>query len=256
MTTEFFLWLLPGYIIVLFHRRISPHRNSSGWDFIALVGLYAAVVYAVVHALQPILRRIPGIRSIHAGLLQDYLGISLPPHCGLLPLAITVALLYGVAMRRSKAAQELAWNLSSLDPMSLFLRDVMKTSSHVIITMKNGKVYVGLILKATFDRNEANKYCSVGIELSGYRQKDTHKVILDKNYKAAYSSQSPRRQLEMVLPYSEIASLAHFSMDVTEHFVIAGLAQMGPDRVEPAAVEHVAPVMAADVLAIPPSQSA
>jgi hypothetical protein len=231
MSTEILLWLLPGYLVCLFHRRVSPHRNSSGWDFIALVGLYSAIVFVVVHILQKLFTITPFVSSLHSGLYKEILSLPIEKGFGLLPLAMVVAIVYGVIICSLKSAEEFAWEMSRLDPMSVFMRCAINALSPVIISMKNGKVYVGIVQQATFDRNEITKFCSVALLFSGYRKSENHHVVLDKRYKSTddgYDITTDNNvKMEIILPYSEIFSVAHFSEQLTEKFVNEGTASFG-----------------------------
>ena len=236
MTPAFLLWLLPGYVIHLFHKTIRSVRNSSGWDFVALSGLYSALLYvACMLTKVGLVHWSPVLVPLEARFIQL---VHLPPECGLLPLAWVYALVWGTFVVRRRVFRRLAWRIWPGDPYLEFMRQSMESTRHVILTLKSGKVYVGVLAGATFDVNEAARSVAISVELSGYRKRENHQVVFDKNY-IAYGI--PSRNRTLLFPYAEIALISPFSYELHEKFVLSGVTLLQPVEGSPAPSGEAAP---------------
>lgn len=159
------LWLIPGYILLEFLKRIVPKRNQSGWDFIARVGFSALFLFVLSTILFPI------VKSVTPDCIISWFGRSFPVSqvTKTLPIGLALAFMLGVIAVMCPGFRKVYWDISQLDPYLQLVKQAKdKTGGYLLVTMKNGKVYVGQLVNATFDPNETTRSLVLAVELSGY----------------------------------------------------------------------------------------
>lgn len=221
MTELLLLWLIPGYIYLEFLRHIVPKRNLSGWDFIARVGIYAGVLFVVSSLLYAPLRYL--VSDTAAGWLRANLYMSGPTKA--LPIGVLLAFGVGALAVKYAPLRKWYWSISHVDPYLEIARQAKtRSGGYILVSLKNGKVYVGQPVNATFDPNEATRTLALQVELSGYREKDTHVVRFNKNYGGIVESPDDRT---ILLAVSEIFALSPFNAETHKRFVEAGITKLG-----------------------------
>ena len=106
------------------------------------------------------------------------------------------------------------------------LAEAMEAGSLIELSMRNGKTYIGYVA----DKGENTEIdVDVGLVpvLSGYRDNETHELIIATNYSAVvkqcgepsgpFAHVSPE-QLKVLIPIREIVSARHFDLAVAEYF--------------------------------------
>lgn len=233
MTLTFIIWLLPAYIATLAHKFIASHRNQSGWDFIARQGSLSALFFVLANIVKylanlfeswcPIL--FAPLRGLYAKILRWLLLED--PAVRVLPAAVLLAILYAVCVVKCLSIKKLFLKINRSDPFLEFTRSVIEREGFVLATLKSGKVYVGELVNATFDINESNRVISIVVELSGYREEKTKQVRFDKNYG---DIEVKKQMREILIPFSEISTLAPFDFDVHAKFVGEGITLLGASK--------------------------
>jgi hypothetical protein len=108
------------------------------------------------------------------------------------------------------------------NPLELMLQKAMTGAHLVLLTVKNGKVYVGFV-SDNFNPALPNQYLKLLLTTSGYRDSDTKKVTFTNDYSAVYeqllSSEAELDPLviegfEIVIPIAEIQSVSFFAPNI------------------------------------------
>lgn len=114
------------------------------------------------------------------------------------------------------------WN----DYLEIVLDQALEDTRQLMVTLKNGKVYIGFVLwpfNPEFDR----KYIFILPTVSGYRDKDTHVLELTTHYLSVYKQMIEEEVERLVLgvedfrilmPISEIISAHLFDSSAFEKF--------------------------------------
>jgi hypothetical protein len=112
------------------------------------------------------------------------------------------------------------------DPLELLLRDAVATLAPVLLTVKNGKVYVGLV---TLSSTPAVSIESITIlpRMSGYRRTEDRRVHFTTDYRplinamlmadASMGDMRPK-EIAIVIPMREIESAGLFSKQLYDEF--------------------------------------
>jgi hypothetical protein len=100
------------------------------------------------------------------------------------------------------------------DPLEVMLRMALGRGRLVMFSVKNGKVYVGLVVSLQ-DPSRTMQFIKIVPLMSGYRDKDTKVVQFTTFYPQTDEMGRPLRAFEVVLPASELQSVNLF--DETVH---------------------------------------
>jgi len=115
-----------------------------------------------------------------------------------------------------------AWN----DYLEELLNQAQAETRQVSLTLKNGKVYVGFVVR-TFDPAYDRKYIIVLPTMSGYRTEPTHEVKFTTDYTRVYQALMREDQsrlvrgvndFQVVVPVSEVLSANLFDWDAYSRF--------------------------------------
>jgi hypothetical protein len=97
---------------------------------------------------------------------------------------------------------------------------------HVSVTLKNGKVYVGFVVRA-FDPAYDRKYIVMLPTVSGYRREDTHELRFTTDYTRVYQELMEEDEsllvrgvedFQLVIPVAEVLSANLFDPDIYRRF--------------------------------------
>lgn len=220
MTPQYILWGIPGFIAYYFLQAVKPARAKGGWDFVVEVGFLSLVCFAVSHVLVGYVTWcLPGLAiAFHHVWPPEYSFVLL---VGIFPVSEIV----GASLARLSRHW---WGLMSIYHAWInkkqrdfrftdifFVRTTELLSEVVFITLKGGKVYVGLLTAATHDPNEPNRFISVVPVLSGYRKKENQLVVYTTFYE-------PNEGQNFLVPVSELSSLAKFDWKLLRKFYESG----------------------------------
>lgn len=108
------------------------------------------------------------------------------------------------------------------NPLELLLQKAVTGAHLVLLTVKNGKVYVGFV-SDNFNPALPNQYLKLLLTTSGYRDSDTKKVTFTNDYSAVYEQLLNQEEepdplviegFEIVIPIAEIQSVSFFAPDI------------------------------------------
>lgn len=113
----------------------------------------------------------------------------------------------------------------SNDYLEMLLKRALDETRNIAITMRNGKVYVGFVLRS-FDPAYDRKYLVLLPNISGFRDPRTHELQFTTDYTRVYQELIEAMPLEgaaisdfeLVLPVSEMLSASYFDEDVYRRF--------------------------------------
>lgn len=228
MTPHFILWGLPGYIAYYFLQSIKPTRTKSGWDFVVEVGLLALACYVLTRsALYYTSWIFPQLAAfVRAYWPREY---SFTLALGIFPVSEVVGIALAVTSRRR--AEVMSWyhrKITGRDRNFQF-GDVFFAACDellgemVLITLSSGKVYVGVLIAATQDPNEAKRFIRFIPVLSGYRKKETLLIVYTTFYEP-----SPDSRRAFLVPAEQLTLLARFDWDLFNHFLQTGNISIEP----------------------------
>ena len=112
------------------------------------------------------------------------------------------------------------------DPLEILLKDAMRDSKAVLVTLDSGKVYVGHVIT---NFNPAYDVRSIKISpiVSGYRKSEDQTVVFNIDYTELLTSiynrdpnvsERDRGDLGIVIPLDEITSASIFSLPMYKRF--------------------------------------
>ena len=110
---------------------------------------------------------------------------------------------------------------SQENPLELMLQKAVTGAHLVLLTVKNGKVYVGFV-SDNFNPALPNQYVKLLLTTSGYRDNDTKKVTFTNDYTAVFEQLINEDEpdplviegFEIVIPMAEIQSVSFFAPDI------------------------------------------
>lgn len=110
------------------------------------------------------------------------------------------------------------------DYLEILLKRALDETRYVAITLKNGKVYVGFVVRS-FDPAYDRKYLVLLPAISGFRDDRTHQLTFTTDYTRVYqelenspADASVTDDFELVLPVSEVLSASYFDGNVYRRF--------------------------------------
>ncbi len=235
MTLENILWGLSGYIAFLIFQLVKPSRNRSGWDFVLQVSLFSVCCYALSQILRASFLYFIPLQITNA--IRDFWYAIFPSKSIHFAVGLFVSFFVGgvIAFVWSKFH-------TNLSKLSNFLggknrdfefSDTFFATCHyllgklVLLTIKGGKVYVGVLTQATQDPNESMRFLKITPVLSGYRHKETFQVNFNTNYvfdiQTEDSSAVKPPSRDILIPVSEVSTMTEFDKDLHDQFVKVGI---------------------------------
>ena len=212
-------------------------KRSFGWDVYFLVALYGCVfvlqgiiatafLWLCLLVTSTVMNALPGIFGSGDHHYQmsfmnwTFLGIQAP-----VVIMLAFAVLFclwrsnwsGSARLDISGRRELYKHLSRANGVEGLVYQCMERGDLAWITLKSQRIYIGMILTATFDVGDANNIVLLPM-LSGYRDHQTLDLRVEHNYSAWYDSQNidltsePQSALDFrkVLLLSQVESLSLF----------------------------------------------
>lgn len=187
MTPDFILWGLPGFIAYYLLSSIKPSRAKGGWDFVVEVGLLSLVCFVISHALLYYTRWLaPGF----VAWARPYWPSEYPKDLaiGLFPAAELLGLTLAITTRQRAQLLSYFCKLVVGEERNFNFTDIFFATCHellgqlVFLTLTSRKVYVGVLVAATEDPNEPNRFLSLVPVLSGYRDESDLSVAFTTLY--------------------------------------------------------------------------
>lgn len=112
------------------------------------------------------------------------------------------------------------------NPLEMMLQKAIAGAYLVLLTVKNGKVYVGFV-SDTLNPALPNQYLKLLLTTSGYRDSETKKVVFTNDYSAVYEQLLNNEKeldllviegFEIVIPMTEIQSISFFAPDIYQTY--------------------------------------
>jgi hypothetical protein len=213
--------LLGGYIFVAlwnvtrFYCRREGGQRLIFWSAIAGF-IFLAISYVVTQSLPAIWPGLHRAWTDFAG--YPHLGKSL----GAFLLGATLWIPLNLVFRKKQWAERTARNWG--DYLELLLQRSIRQQKMVSITLKSGKVYIGMA-SATHNPSYDKRYIKLLPVLSGHRDSATHQLEIDTQYEAAYKKMQDEipapfneDDFELVIAVGEIQTVSIFILDVYRFF--------------------------------------
>jgi uncharacterized protein (DUF983 family) len=259
MSVESILWGTVGYIAFLAFKLFQPVRSRSGWDFVVQVSFFAAASFAVEECLIRVIRRaLPSQANAVATFWHTYF-TSIPGSLtlGMLLVAPITGIVMGLVWRLCHS--RVSWfakvlggrerNFEFPDTFFKMTHDLL--GKMTLISTKSGKVYVGVLNEVTSDLDEPARYIRISPVMSGYRRKVDFKVVFDTNYVMEIQEAKDVNELvkkrenlpnrDLLIPMSEVTSLAHFDPELHKRFVEANITLVAGHNFNPDESEEIPP---------------
>ena len=199
LSLENILWVIPGIIFIFGYNRLRQDGriDLSGWPYVFFLVLIAAITW------------LPAER-----LITNY------PSCFTFASKTDSTLLVSIFFSFLLLVLVRFTPLYQIFPIyydDFYLKCVELDCELVLLTLKDGKAYIGILWKYTTGSME--KYESQTISIiplqSGFRRED--KTIDWNIYYPQYQANEDD-DMEMIIPRSEIVTFAKFNPEVHEYF--------------------------------------
>jgi hypothetical protein len=215
--------LLGGYVFITYwnHTRFSARRYSGERLLIhaALAGVCLLVLSYTIVLL--VAGEWPKLAATWSGWVPfKHSGSSL----GALLLGATLWWPLNLVFKKDSELRRTIsdWN----DYLEELLTDALDSTRQVSITLNNGKVYVGFVVR-TFDPAYDRKYIVILPTMSGYREATTHQLIFNTDYTRVYQALIAGDEsrlvrgvddFQIVVPVSYVASANLFDWEAYQRF--------------------------------------
>ena len=192
---EKLLWVLPGVIFIHIYNKRRPidSINLSGWSYIFSLVVVATIVWLPTESL---------ISRIDASEYLQNIISSI--------IAILVSALLAILFSFEKISKFVFLPVYDI----FFINCIKWENKPVILSLKNDKAYIGILLK--YPENPKSKYETQMISIlpliSGGRDQHTKQV----NW--VHYPQIQEDSFEIIIPRSEIITFGKFNEDVFKHF--------------------------------------
>ena len=195
------LWVIPGIIFIHLYNRRRPNQviDLSGWQYLFFLVFIAVLTW------------LPAEWLIYHCLGKDS---SLQT---LWIILLSIALSCGLFLIIQNESIFKWFAIPVYD--NFYKKCIEWENEKIILTLKNEKVYKGLLWKypdSPKSRHESQTISIVPLK-SGYRKIETKKVVWDTNY-PIYESDSDLVDMEVIIPRTEIVTFGKFSNKTFEHF--------------------------------------
>lgn len=238
MTLYSILWGIAGYISFFVFQLTKPIRIRSGWDFVVQTAFFALICYLVARALVFFISLL--ISTYYFAEIKlwwhDAFGPTFTLVLGIIlaaPLGIIISLVWRVG--HTPLSQLVSWvsgkerNLEFTDIFFAFCD--RRLGELILISLKSGKVYVGILSAVTEDPNEGHRCLELIPVVSGYRNKETQQLTFDTNY--IQDGESPEKvpNRNLLIAVNEVVSIANFDQQLHEKFIKLGITKIDNNRV-------------------------
>jgi hypothetical protein len=235
---ELVIWLIPGYIALRLYFTVNPLRSKQGYEWFfqtAAAGMLcfvlARVVVLILHSAGALLPCIDGY-CVSSSVVRDAIfRVARFPYSATFVVGVLVAPAIGALLCAVRPRWVLVqrWfkrrftESSSGDLLYYACRQLEQ--ERVLVTLDNGKVYVGFLVDFTSDPDEPEKYIKILPIMSGHRDDETFKVRFTTPY-LPYSATVNTTPQEMIIPVKRLTTFARFDESLHNWFISSGLTIM------------------------------
>lgn len=236
MNTDLILWGLSGYITYSIFQLSKPVRNRSGWDFIAQVAVFSVICILFSNLIIFLLKEfIPKNFLETLNLFWDKyffdgkFRILLGCFLGLLIGAFTGWLWSQKKFQKGFSGLVMALSGKKRD---FEFSDIFFATCHsllgkpILVSLKSRKIYVGILMAATQDPNETQRFLKITPIMSGNREAMDLTVTFDTSYIVEGKKDIFPKSMDILFPVSEISSLSGFDEELHHHFSRIGFTKV------------------------------
>ena len=202
------LWVVPGVIFVSIYNRSRPGQaiNLLGWPYI-----FSLVILSVV-------------TWFPAEFLSQFFSIEIEVLNSTQNKLLNISVVLGFSVIFTffwLLIFQWGWFAKLILPAvydDFYTQCLEWRKKPILVTLKNGKAYVGLLWKST--KNPRANYETQTITIlplkSGYREMDKKRIMWTTNY--PYDDKLHGNDMEMILPRSEIITFGKFNEHAHQYF--------------------------------------
>ena len=153
----------------------------------------------------------------------DHLGKSMIAFAlGILCLILNIPIYYLIPLDFKRMAM-----LQYRDILELLFEKSVSDAKLVSITLKNNKVYIGIVTRYPEPHTKGERFVSILPIFSGYRDKETKRLAISTDYLAVYDELEELQKadpsldtddFDIIIPISEILSINIYSLAVSDLF--------------------------------------
>lgn len=225
MPPEILSWGAPAYLAYLVFKLGKPIRMQNGWDFVASVAVFGIILvvasnllYEVLHSLFPSPLWLALSRTWRSVLPGGSIKVALA-FLVFLPVGyFSGTLLQKLHPLLNWIGQRWACQQEKAQLTNLFFsmcHDLL--GKLVIITLTSGRVYVGILLRATDDPNEAMRFVKILPVMSG--KLDHASPVFDYDYIGNVRTPQELPNQDILISIASVESLAAF--DPKPYFIMS-----------------------------------
>ena len=200
------IWVLPGFIFLSIYNRKKPEHaiNLSGWSYVFSLVFIASITWLPAE----LVFKEFGFRIFNTE-------SKLMLEAQILVVSISFSFIWLLL------TQFRCISTKVFPPIydNFYNQCVAWENKEILISLKNGKVYHGLLWK--YPENPKSRHESQTISIvpfnSGYRDSLTQKVKWNTHY-PAYKYKSDFVDMEVIIPRSEIITFGKFNKKVFQYF--------------------------------------
>ena len=207
------LWVIPGVVFIYLYNRRRPNDaiSLSGWPYIFFLVIIAALTWLPVECLYK--SDFFNIKTFFETF--DITKNTLIEDSFILLIAVIFSIILFLIAQNEKIT-----NLIFPSTYDNFYKKCVEwENEEILLTLKNGKVYYGVLWK--YPENPKSRHESQTISIapciSGYRDEVTKKVIWNTYY-PEYKDKKNLIDREIIIPRSEIITFGKFNKEVFNHF--------------------------------------
>ena len=201
-------WVIPGVIFVSIYNRRRPERaiNLSGWPYIFALVLIAALTWFPAEWI--------ALKFLYNQDIETYSALKiLSQKLIILLISIALSIILFLLVQIEYIGKMF------LPPIydSFYKKCVEWEKEIVLLTLKNGKAYIGILW--IYPENPRDRYESQNISIipiqSGYREEVKKRI----NWTTYYPYKKPNfKDVEVMIPRSEIITFGKFNVEAYQYF--------------------------------------
>lgn len=209
------LWVVPGFLFIYFFNKYRPQEsiNLSGWPYVFFIVFIAFVTWLPAELL---IEWMINTDVLSKCIFSDFIKNEITKKIIITIIAIILTLFLLLIIN---------WNPIIANKTFFLINDnfckkcIEWENEIVLLTLKNGKAYIGILWK--YPENPKSRHESQSISIipikSGYRKQNTQQVIWNTDY-PEYTEESDFEDMETIIPRAEIITFGKFHLPTFEHF--------------------------------------
>ena len=186
---ETLFWVIPGVVYIWYYNTFTPHKKIpiSGWPYLFTIVIIAFIL------------RLPNY----------FLDADLPQKKWLFQIGFYLILLW---------LPRIEWVKQFLPQTQddFYNKCIQWHKKAILLTLKNGKVYVGSLRKYSNSTHLRYELQTISIipSFSGYREKEKKRI----EWTTHYPTDKSNSDMELIIPRSEIVTFCKFNQEAHKYF--------------------------------------